>query len=51
MIVLARGLSRATGIKIEVDTDALILIFGAIGLVISMVAALTFGLDLTGMLF
>jgi len=49
MFVLARGLSRAIGTHVEVDT--LILIFSGIGLVISMVAALTFGVDLTGTLF
>jgi hypothetical protein len=49
VMVLTRAMSRAIGTKVELDT--LSLIFGAIGLVVSMVAALTFGWDLTGMLF
>ena len=49
MLVLARALSRAIGTNVEVDT--LILIFSGIGLVIFMVAALAFGLDLSGFLF
>jgi hypothetical protein len=49
VLVLARALSRAIGTNVEVDT--FILIFSGIALVISMVAALTFGLDLSGTLF
>jgi hypothetical protein len=48
MLVLARALSRAISTDVEVDT--LILIFSGIALVISMVTALTFGLDLSGTL-
>jgi hypothetical protein len=46
MFGLARALSRA--IRTNVEVDALILIFSGIWLAISMVAALTFGLDLSG---
>lgn len=49
MFVLAGTPSRAIGTNVEVDT--LILIFSGIGLVISLVAALAFGLDLSGFLF
>jgi hypothetical protein len=49
MLVLAGALSRAIGSDVEIDT--LILIFSGIGLAISMVAALAFGLDLSGFLF
>ena len=49
MFGLARALSRA--IRTNVEVDALILIFSGIWLAISMVAALTFGLDLSGTLF
>ena len=49
MVVLAGALSRAIGTDVEVDT--LILIFSGIGLIICMIAALIFGLDLSGFLF
>jgi hypothetical protein len=47
MFVLAGALSRAIGTNI----DTLVLTFSGIGLVISMIAALIFGLDLSGTLF
>jgi hypothetical protein len=49
MFLVARGLSRAIGTGVEVDT--LILIFSWIGLFISMALAFASGLDLTGTLF
>ena len=49
MFVLAGVLSRAVGTKVE--ADILILTFSGIGLAICMIAALTFGLDLSGFLF
>jgi hypothetical protein len=47
MFVLAGALSRAIGTNV----DTLVLIFSGIGLVISIIAALIFGLDLRGTLF
>lgn len=49
VFVLAGALSRAIGTNVEIET--FILIFSGIALVVSMVAALAFGLDLSEFLF
>jgi hypothetical protein len=50
MAALARALSRAIGIDVDVETLKIILIFCGAGLFVSVLAAL-YGLDLSGGLF
>jgi hypothetical protein len=47
MATLARFLSQASGIEIDVDTLRTIAIFSCAGLLLSLVLLLTYGIDLS----
>jgi hypothetical protein len=47
MAAIAKALSHATGVEIDADTLKPVLIFSGIGLVVSLLAILTYGLDLS----
>ena len=47
MAALARTLSRALGVEIDVETLEIITIFCGAGLTASLLIALTYGLDLS----
>jgi hypothetical protein len=47
MTQIAQTLSRITGREIEADTLKPVLIFSVIGLAVSLLAVLTYGLDLS----
>ena len=50
MAAIARVLSRASGTRVDVETVKTILMFGAVGLTVSLLLA-TYGLDLSPGLF
>lgn len=47
MTALARFFTTLTGVNVEVETLKVLLIFSGIGLLVSLVAAMTYGLDLS----
>jgi hypothetical protein len=51
MTQIAQTLSRITGREIEADSLKPVLIFSAIGLAVSLLAMLTYGLDLSAVFF
>lgn len=51
MAALARVLFRVTGVNIEVETFKTIAIFSGLGLLISLVLAMTYGPDLSAGFF
>ncbi|MFK4719239.1 hypothetical protein ABIE89_000339 [Bradyrhizobium niftali] len=51
MAALAKLVSNLSGVNIEVETLKELASFSALGLIISLVCALTYGLDLSSGLF
>jgi hypothetical protein len=47
MTALAKALSSLSGLDLDVDTLKLLIILSGVGLLISIVCALTYGLDLS----
>jgi hypothetical protein len=43
----SKALSRITGLEVEVESPKLLLIFARIGLIVSLLAVQTYGLDLS----
>jgi hypothetical protein len=51
MTAIVQAFSRVTGIEIKAETLGAILLFSCIGLVVSLLAATTYGLDLSAGFF
>ena len=47
MAAIAQTLSRLTGVEIDVETLEILVIFCGVGLTVSLLMALTYGLDLS----
>jgi hypothetical protein len=47
MAALARAIFQVTGTRVDVDSLSAILVFSGIGLIVSLLAVETYGLDLS----